>query len=384
MNQIVNVGRLQKAIDKIKDLGLSLSMPEAQPIADLVAKISDADPTKSLTIARTVTAMQGFDTLVADHLSSTNYGDRFNAINEGFNSIIDDAKRQVSQEQKGGPSVPDRVGNIVMKLVRGDIADRFAKIEEVYNSVIQDAGKTIAVQAAILDAYADARLALKDGEIAALDIFDIVTKQHQDAKKVVDDANASVSALGEGGDRSERAKLELARDEAMNGLRQQEERYQIAKNLSEMLTVSYSVSEATFGKYHQAHEVLNGLYQKTVLFFNIQRPVLTAMKATYTGLMAVAELAKTQKAMEDGINRSLEALASISETTLKEGLKVTYGSGIRVESVKMLVDSVVSFQSESSKIIEESRKSATEDVNAIRMTVENGKRAMADLVAKAA
>jgi hypothetical protein len=380
MNQIVIGSRLQKAIDKIKDMGLSLSVPDVAPMTKIIEKIEDADKDRAIVIARTLSAMQSFDSLVAENLQSTRYGERFDTITEGFNSIIEDLRRQVEQENNGGAGLSGRFSNVVMKLTRGDVADRFVKIESTYKSVIQDASNTLERQSAILEAYADARSALKEGEIAAIEIFEKVTASYNAAKATLEAMNERIRA-SETLAPADKGRLELERDDSMTALRREEDRYSIAKQLSEMMTVSYSVTETIFGKYHQAHKVLERLYQKAVVFFEVQRPVMTAMKATYTGLMVVNELSKTQQAMEDGLNKSIEVLATLGDSALRQGVKIAHGTTLKASSVAMLVDSIVEFQVFVQQAVQEGDELATKDTEAMRAKVEDGKRKMAEFAA---
>jgi hypothetical protein len=371
--------KLQLAIDKIKDLKLVLVEPTEQPIVKIIEKIADIDSDNAFLVARSVTAMQGFDALVSESLQATNYGDRFNGITEAFNGILEYAQRQIAQEEKGGPSVTDRVGNIIIKFTKGDIADRFKGIETLYNSVVSDAGKTVTLQEGILDAYSLARLSLKEAEVAALQIED-KQKVHLAA---AEDARAAAQALVDGAaadlPAADKARLELARDEAALARNREDARYQITKDLSEMLTVSYSVTETIFAKYAQAHQVLERLYQRGVVFYNVQRPVMTGMKATFTGILVVNEVTKAQVAMEDSMNRGLEALGQMSTKVLKEGVKAGYGPGIKASSVAVLVDSIVQFQKEFETDKQEARTLATVEVKAIRDKVEDAKRQVAKI-----
>ncbi|MCV9964011.1 cell surface protein [Pararhizobium sp. BT-229] len=386
MNQVVAItgSRLQKAIDRIKDLKLTLTIPEAQPIAKVIERIEDVDPAKAVVIARTLSAMQAFDALVSEKLEGSDYSDRFNVVTVGFNSIIEDSKRQVLQEERGGAGFAERVGNVYMKLTRGDVADRFVKIENVYRDVIDESGKTLDLQRGILEAYVDARASLKEGEIAACEIFEQIEKQTESAKAKVDELNVKVQNAPADMSAPDRGRLELERDDAVNEARRQDDRYQIAKDLAEMLTVAYSVTETIFGRYNQAHKVLDRLHQKAVIFFDTQRPVMTAMKATYTGLMHVNEMSKTQTAMQDGLNNSLETLASLGSKVLIDGVRVAHGPSIKASSVKMLVDATVSFQEEVGTIVRESRELATVEAATIRKDVEDGKQRVARFVAMAA
>nr|WP_250808218.1 hypothetical protein [Neorhizobium tomejilense] len=389
MNQIVTVGttigsRLQKAIDRVHDLGLKLTVPDVQPIARVIGRIEDVDPNKITVIARTLTAMQAFDTLVNENLASSSYGERFDAITAGFKSMIGDLNRQINQEEKGGPSFSERFGNVYMKLTRGDVSAQFIAIEGIYKDVIKDSGKTLELQTAILEAYTDARAALKEGEIAAREVFDQMKGILAASKASLDELNRKIEAAPADMPEADRGRLELERDDAANEVRKQDDRYQIAKDMAEMLTVSYSVTETVFGKYYQAHKVLDRLHQKAVLFFDIQRPVLTAMKATYTGIMVVNELSKSQQAMEAGLNDSLENLASLGDTVLREGVRVAHGPGIKASSVRKLVESTVDFLSFVDQATTEGRHLSTVVSADIAEIVEKGKRSSAAFAARAA
>jgi hypothetical protein len=335
-------------------------------------------------IARTLTAMQAFDTLVNENLASSSYGERFDAITAGFKSMIGDLNRQINQEEKGGPSFSERFGNVYMKLTRGDVSAQFIAIEGIYKDVIKDSGKTLELQTAILEAYTDARAALKEGEIAAREVFDQMKGILAASKASLDELNRKIEAAPADMPEADRGRLELERDDAANEVRKQDDRYQIAKDMAEMLTVSYSVTETVFGKYYQAHKVLDRLHQKAVLFFDIQRPVLTAMKATYTGIMVVNELSKSQQAMEAGLNDSLENLASLGDTVLREGVRVAHGPGIKASSVRKLVESTVDFLSFVDQATTEGRHLSTVVSADIAEIVEKGKRSSAAFAARAA
>jgi hypothetical protein len=377
-------GHLQTAIDKIKDLGLTLVEPDAQPMTAILERVSDVGGGKAFVIARTLTTMQAFDALVSEKLRQVNYGDRFDKITDGFNTILEDARRQIAHEEEGRHSLSGFFGSMYAKVTRGDISQQFDEVKAVFKDVTDDAGKTIDTTRAILEAYTEARLALKEGQIAAIDLFDGMTVIHDAAKKALDDANAAVAAAPADMPSAERSKLELARDEKVAALRREDERLNIAKNAKEMLTVSYSVTETVFAKYNQFHQVLQSLYEKCVMFFSIQTPVVTALKGTLTGAAVVGELSRSQTAMEDGISKSLEAIADLGDQALREGVRVANSNGIRVSSVKTLVDSIVAFQQEQYKIAAEARAAATKDADEIAGMVEEGKRKVADFMTSAA
>jgi len=61
-------------------------------------------------------------------------------------------------------------------------------------------------------------------------------------------------------------------------------------------------------------------------------------------------------------------------------VRAGYGPTIRVDAVKRLVDSVVSFQERSRDIIDEMRVLSTKNAQEIRESVEDGKQRMAKII----
>ena len=107
--------------------------------------------------------------------------------------------------------------------------------------------------------------------------------------------------------------------------------------------------------------------------------VLTALTASFTGLFGLHEATQTVEAMKDGVSKSLEVLAEMGGKVQEAALRAGYGPTIRADSVKQLVESVVSWQTKSYEIIEEMRTQSTRNANEIRDAVEDGKRKLARL-----
>jgi hypothetical protein len=84
--------------------------------------------------------------------------------------------------------------------------------------------------------------------------------------------------------------------------------------------------------------------------------------------------------MTEGTSKGLEAVASIGDEILHDGLKAGYGPTLGVDSVRKLVDAVVRFQETSLQEIETLRAQATRDSAEISAYVEQGKQRFAALV----
>lgn len=182
---------------------------------------------------------------------------------------------------------------------------------------------------------------------------------------------------------ADRAKLELARDEQLRALQDEEKRYQIAKDLSDNLTIAYNTSEVIMGRLMQTTSAKERVYAQAVSFFSTNDSVLTALKASFTGIFGLHESTKTLEAMKEGMSKSLEDLAKLGDKVQEEALRAGYGPTIRADAVKQLVDSVINFQERSREIISEMRKLATQNSSEIRDAVEDGKRRIARLAAQA-
>jgi hypothetical protein len=370
---------LDKALNSLRDLNLVPETTDEAPIIDLIDQISDLDQDKTLAIARTLNQASLFNEVVREQVSGMELGERYEKITNAFNSIRDDAKSMVEQVEDGKLDTFERIGNVWMKVTRGDIPARFEKIKKTYLDVADDSKDQIKREHLILDAYQDFRGALKESEILALEVLKKAGEQLEDAKS---DLQASMQAIEayQGNDPAERAKLELARDEKMRAVQYHDRRYQIAKDLSDNLTVGYNSSEVIMARLLQTTSAKERVYQQAISFFGTNETVLTALTASFTGLFGLHESTQTVNAMKEGIGKSMEDLADIGGKVQEEALKAGYGPTIAAESVQKLVDSVVRFQENSTKIIDEMRTLSTQNAEEIRNAVEDGKQRLARLV----
>lgn len=375
---------LDKAMSTLRDLGL---MPEkrgeAAPITALLNRISDLDDQRVTLIARTLDQMSLFNEVVREQITAMDVGERYNKIAEAFNSIRDDAKQMVDQIEDGRIDTFERLANIWQKVARGDIASRFQKIKDTYLDVAKATKDQFEREHLILDAYRDFRGALKQSEVMALEVLQKAEGKLNEARARMDEASKAVEAAAQA-EPAERAKLELARDEKLRALQDEDKRYQIAKDLSDNLTVGYNTSEVIMARLMQTTSAKERVYQQSVSFFSTNESVLTALSASFTGMHGLHESTQTLNKMKEGLNQSLETLSQIGGKIQEEALKAGYGPTIRAESVKKLVDSVVNYQQRSYEIIDEMRKLSTQNAHEIRDAVEEGKRRMTRLVQQGA
>jgi hypothetical protein len=373
---------IDKASSALRSLGLMPDKVEPAPINVLLEKISDLDKDKIALIARTLGQTEVFNEVVREQTSKMEIGERYQAITNGFNSIRDDSKRLVEQAADGKIDVLERGTNMWMKIARGDIADRFDKIRATYLAVTKETQNQIDREGKILDAYRDYRGALKHAEVMALEVL---KKAGEKLDAVRSDLKTATDAVANfsGAEPSERAKLELLRDEELRRTQEEDKRYQIAKDLSDNLTISYNTSEVIMGRLMQTTSAKERVYAQAVTFFTTNDSVLTALKASFTGMFGLHESTKTLDAMKEGMSKSLESLSEVGDKVTEAAVRSGYGPTIRADAVKKLVDSVVGFQERSTEIVAEMRKLATQNSAEIRDAVEDGKKRMVRLIAEA-
>ena len=372
---------LDRALTTLKDLGIVPAKGEEAPINALLQQISDLDADRIAVIARTLNQAATFNEIVRENVSAMSVGDRYRQITDGFNSIRDDAKAMVDQISDGKVSVWERTTNTWMKLTRGDVADRFDKIRGIYLSVTKETKNQIEREHAILESYRDFRGALKQAEVLALEVLKKAEAKLEEAKKKLNEASAAVSGFA-GTEPAERAKLELIRDEVLRQTQDEDKRYQIAKDLADNLTIGYNTSEVIMARLMQTTIAKERIYAQAVSFFSTNDTVLTALKASFTGMFGLHESTETVNAMKEGVSKSIEVLSEIGDKVQEAAVRAGYGPTIRADAVKKLVDSVVNFQEKSQVIIEEMRKLATQNSTEIRDAVEDGKKRLAALVAQ--
>jgi hypothetical protein len=369
---------LDKAVNGLRDLGLLPAQTDEAPIVALIQQISDLDEEKAVAIARTLSHTTLFNEVVREHISQMKVGERYEKITEAFNSIRDDAKSMVDQLEDGKISTMEKVQNLWVKVTRGDIPDRFRRIKDTYLDVAADTQEQIARENTILESYKDFRVALKEAQVLAFQLLKKSEETVATAKDALASASKAVEAYA-GEDREQIARLELARDQRLRDLQDEDKRYQIAKDLAENLSVSYNTTEVVMARLMQSTEVKERVYSQAVSFFGTNETVFTALNASFTSLQGLHESTRTLDAMKAGVNQSLETLAEVGGKVQEDALRAGYGPTIKAESVRKLVDAVVNFQHKSRSLIAEMRELATRNEQEIAAAVEDAKKRMVEL-----
>jgi len=373
---------LDKALGVLRNLGLVKQEPAPAPVVALIDRIAHLEPDKAAAIARTLTQASLFNEVVREQIQAMKVGERYQAITGAFDSIRDDAKRMVQQIADSKIDTLERMSNIWMKVTRGDIPSRFAKIKATYLDVAKDTKDQIQREQTILRAYADFRVALKEAQVLGFELLKQAETALQGSKTALQQATDALQ--NPPADPAARAKLELARDLALQALQDEDKRYQIAKDLAENLAISYSTTEVVMARIAQITDCKERVYSQAITFFGTNETVFTALSASFTGMHGLHESTQTLEAMKAGINKSLETLGETGTQIQEAALRAGYGPTIRAESVKKLVDAVVDFQERSHQIIDEMRDLATRNAAEVTAATEAGKQRLVALQNRAA
>jgi hypothetical protein len=372
---------LGRAVDVLKKFGIDSANTAPQELINLLEDVKHLDEAKVLAIADVIQHMSAFNALVRENVEGVKIGNRYMDITQMFDSIREDSKRLIGQLDDGRISGTEKVSNWWMKIRRGTPSDRFEEIVETYSEVAKDTKEQLRSEEAIMEGYIDFRFALKEAEILARELFDQqvpILEVAKDGLAKSQDALDNYTGTDEGG----KSALELARDEARHLYEQEDETYQLLKDIAENLEIGYDVGETLITKLKQTHDVKERVYRRSVTFFTTNEHVFTILGTVYTSQHGLHEVTQATEAMKEGVNKGLEDIADLGRELERAALKAGYGSTIDPESVQKLVDAISGFQIESLEMIADLRKESEESTKAIRKSVEEGKKKYQETLAK--
>ncbi len=375
---------LERALDGLRKLGITFGQPAQQaPVMVLLDKIAHYDNQRVTGIAAVLQQATVFNQTVREQIAGMDISHRYMDITDSFTSIREDAAAMASWMDDGRLDTLERLSMAWMNLRRGSIPSRFEDIRKHYLDVCKAASDQITREGLILESYMDFRLAMKTAEVDAQQVLAIAGQSLQECTSALDTANATVAAAANQ-EPAQRAALELQRDEAVRALQNEDKRYQIVKDIADDLRVGYNTAELVFARISQVHVVKERQYQRMVSFFSTNEVVLTSLAVSFTANQGMAEATHTLNATTDGISKGLEALGEIGNQQLGAAVKASYGSTIRVDSVRALAQATLDFQNDMQGLTETYRAESSKAALEISTAVEDAKRAFAALLTKAA
>lgn len=365
------LGRLDKALKVLTPLGLhTADTSSTTAIVGLVKELEAIDQTRALILARTLQQGPVFNEAVRSQVADMSFGTRHESITELFNSIITDMQVMANRIEHNQNGLKDKASFWMMRLTRGTVHKRFGKIRDLYVAVQKDTKEQLDREAAILNAYLDYRGAVKEAEIAGVQMLKTQQGKLEAAQQAL--AAAQTAATSET-EPEAKSRAQLARDDAQRAFDTENRRYDLIKAISESLTIEYNTSEVVMTDLSQTRAVKDAVLVKSVAFFPAADTILSSLSANLTSKQGLAEAARSVDAMSAGINRGLEAAAESGRQVKLEAIKTAHGATIKAASVQKLLDAVITFQADATKAVAEQRKLATEEAQAISKLVEEGK-----------
>lgn len=375
---------LERAVTGLRTIGINMPKPvQEAPVLALLDKVAQYDNEKVTAIAAVLQQSTSFNSMVRDQIQGMDVSTRFMNITNSFTSIREDAAAMALWMEDGRLDTVERLKLTWMNVRRGSIPSRFEDIRKHYMQACKLANEQIVRENAILESYMDFRLAMKTAEVNAQEVLAVATEALAQRSRELDEANSSVTDAGELAG-AERSALELKRDLAVRELQNEDKRYQIIKDIADDLRVGYNTAEMVFARISQVHVVKERQYQRMVSFFSTNEIVLTSLAVSFSANQGMAEATNTLNATTDGISKGLEALGSNTQQQLNDALKASYGSTIRVDSVRALAQATLAFQNDMKTLTDNYRTESTKAAEDIASAVEDAKRAFAELLTKAA
>ena len=378
-NQVVPY--VDRAVQVLNKIGIILKPQTDAPILKLLDNVTEIDKNRVMSIARTLQQQGAFNEVVRDQIDGVEVSQRYTKIVNHFDSIRTDMEKMIGWLDDGRLDFFERIKIGWMRLQRGSIPDRFNLIKDTYLEVSKETGNQVERERIILNAYQDFRFGLKQAQITAEELVKMATARLEDCKNKLSLAIAEVDNFNSD-DHVARARLELIRDEALRNVQQEDSRYQIILDLANNLTVSYNSAEAVFARLQQTTSVKERVYQQSVNFFSTNEIVFTALSASITSLTGLSESTKTLEALKDGMNKGIESIASVGNKQLDEALRAGYGSTIKADSLRSLVEAIVNYQESSQQLISELRNESIENAKEIDRIVEDGKQRFNNIILK--
>lgn len=373
---------LDRAIQAVRKIGIPLT-PAASPALPLLEQVAHYDATRVMTIAATLQQSSAFNEMVRTQLMGMDISTRYADIASAFDSVREDAQKMAQWMEDGRLDMGEKLQMNWMKLRRGSVPARFEDIKKTYLEVSRSAGDQIERERIILEAYQSFRLALKSAEVDAQTVLEAAQAKLNERRASLEAAQAALDELNNAGG-AEQARRELARDEALRSLKDEDRAYQLVKDIADDLKTACNTAELVFARIQQTNDVKERLYQRAISFFSTNEVVFTGLSAAFTTSNGLGEATNTLEAMKDGMNKGLEALASTGGQQLEKGLRAGYGATLKPESVKALADAIVDFQSSSLELIASLRKESTEASREIESITDDAKRRFSDLLVKGA
>lgn len=377
---------LQTLIDKSvavlsKNGILPSESDENHRLAELLHNVVDIDEPNVMAIAATVRYIGSYSQLVRDNVQDMRVGARYGDITRRFSSIQEDLKMVQEHVEDGKITFAEKAQFFWMRLTRGTTHHRFQEIQEIYQEVMGDTKVQIDKANEIMEGYLDFRLALSHTIVLANKVFAKQKDNFRVAKETLEQAASAVTAY-EGTDVVRRSELELVRDEAKRAYDIEEKRFDLVKDVAEIMKAGLDVGDIMVTEMQNTNGVKERLYRRGVAFFELNEQIFSLMDALYTMKGGLHETTETIGGMEKGIDSILGNIAITGHELEKAAIRAGYGSIYNPETLQKVADSIVEFTKSVEQLKQEGRDRSTAAVTRIGEIATDLKRRSAEATYK--
>ena len=372
------VSYIDKATETLQKTGITVKAEANIPVLKLLDIIARLDHSRVLAIGRILQQQSAMNTIVRDQIAGMQVVSLHHDIANSFHTIREDAEQMIDWLEDGRLDWAETIADVWIKLKRGSIPERFEQIKKNYQLVAKNTSDQLVREHSIVDAYQDCRLALKQAEITCLELLKHSEDSLAQAEFALQQAqNKADNALHM--DSSEQAPLQLKHAEALRQLHVEDKCYQTVKHLHSHLTASYQATETILAHLQQMLTLKEAIYQQSVTFFTANEMVFTALSAIFKTTDSEFARVKMQETMQSGLNSNLHILARAETGQIEQRLQKSNGN-IQQNSVRHLIDAIVSYQQSSQQLIDELSNKRTQSAQDFQKITEISKQSLVEIL----
>ncbi len=372
---------LGKALDKLRQLGVTPGSVAIVPAINLVGELQNVDADRVTRLARVFQAEADFNELAREQTTGMVVGDAHTKIARNFDTIIEDTRAIFNHLHDDGKiDMWEKLDIARRTLIHGgSIPGRFKSVRELFLDTTQRCQQQLVHEQVIIDAYNAFRAAYGEGMVDALELQQFCLSHLNEVKaksQIVVEAWAAIT------DPIEKARQTLAKNQAIDEVETADRQYQVATNLVNDMRVGQGAGDAVVEKLKQTHKAKIAVQDRAITFFGTNEHVITALCVALQSEKGLNERTQTLEALQRGTEKAMDVLAEIGTKVDQQAIEKAYGQSLSPEAVGRLVDAMVNYQKEVIELTAAARAKADETSKAIVARVQTGQEELARLAVK--
>ena len=372
---------LGRALDKLRQLGVTPGSVAIVPAVNLVGELQPVDATRATRLARVFQAEADFNELAREQTTGMAVSDAHTKIARNFDTIIEDTRATFNHLRDDGKiDLWEKLDIARRTLIHGgSIPARFKSVRELFLDTTQRCQRQLEHEQTIIDAYNAFRAAYGEGMVDALELQQVCLTHLNEIKAKSQTVVAAWEAIT---DPIEKARKTLDKNQALEEVEHADRQYQVATNLVNDMRVGQGAGDAVVEKLKQTHKAKIAVQDRAITFFGTNEHVITALCVALQSEKGPHERTQTLEELQRGTEKAMDVLAEIGTKVDKQAIEKAYGESLSPEAVGRLVDAMVNYQKEVIELTAAARAKADETSKAIVARVQAGQEELARLAVK--